>query len=113
MRTRPRISDRGAHAVDGVTVLMDKGVELASERNASIRDVIGLALSGGGFRATAFHLGVLKRLRELGLLDRITYLSGVSGGSIAAAHWAYSAAFIGDNCSEDEPGNASSDPLSG
>jgi len=88
--------------ISGLIVLMDKGVELASERTASIRDVIGLALSGGGFRATAFHLGVLKRLRELGLLDRITHLSGVSGGSIAAAHWTYSAAFIGDNCSEDE-----------
>ena len=49
---------------------------------------IGLALSGGGFRAAAFHLGVLKRLREIGLLDRVAVLSTVSGGSIVGAFWA-------------------------
>ncbi len=51
-------------------------------------EIIGLALSGGGFRAAAFHVGVLKRLRELGLLSRLHVLSTVSGGSIAGALWA-------------------------
>ena len=49
------------------------------------RKRIGLALSGGGFRAAAFHLGVFRRLRALGLLDKIDLLSCVSGGSIAGA----------------------------
>lgn len=49
---------------------------------------VGLALSGGGFRAAAFHLGVLKRLEELGLLGRIEALSTVSGGSITGALYA-------------------------
>jgi hypothetical protein len=40
---------------------------------------IGLALSGGGFRASFFHLGVLRRLAELGLLRRVAVLSTVSG----------------------------------
>ncbi len=44
---------------------------------------IGLALSGGGFRAACFHLGVMKKLDSLGLLDKIDLLSCVSGGSIA------------------------------
>lgn len=44
---------------------------------------IGLALSGGGFRAAGFHLGVFKKLDELGLLSKIDLLSCVSGGSIA------------------------------
>lgn len=48
---------------------------------------IGLALSGGGFRAAAFHLGVLKGLRQTGLLDRIDVVSGVSGGAMLAAAW--------------------------
>jgi NTE family protein len=48
---------------------------------------MGLALSGGGFRATAFHLGVLKRLREIGILQEVNLLSTVSGGSIAGAGW--------------------------
>ena len=46
---------------------------------------IALALSGGGFRASIFHLGVLKRLAELGWLKRVDVLSTVSGGSIIGA----------------------------
>jgi NTE family protein len=46
---------------------------------------IGLALSGGGFRAAAFHLGVFRRLRELDLLWKLDLLTCVSGGSIAGA----------------------------
>jgi patatin-like phospholipase len=49
----------------------------------------GLALSGGGFRATAFHLGVLKRLRELHLLEHVDFVSTVSGGSVAGAYWVH------------------------
>lgn len=46
---------------------------------------IGLALSGGGFRAAAFHLGVMRRLAQLGILEHIDLFSCVSGGSIAGA----------------------------
>jgi predicted acylesterase/phospholipase RssA len=46
---------------------------------------IGLALSGGGFRAALFHVGVLARLAELGLLRRVEVISSVSGGSIIGA----------------------------
>lgn len=52
---------------------------------------IGLAMSGGGFRAAAFHLGVMQRLSELQLLEKLDLISCVSGGSIAGAtlavHW--------------------------
>ncbi len=47
---------------------------------------IALALSGGGFRATLFHLGSLKRLNELAMLPRLNAVSGVSGGSIASTY---------------------------
>jgi NTE family protein len=43
---------------------------------------LGLALSGGGFRASLFHLGVLSRLAELDLLRQVEVISTVSGGSI-------------------------------
>lgn len=43
---------------------------------------IGLALSGGGFRATVFHLGVLARLAEERRLEDVTFVSTVSGGSL-------------------------------
>ncbi len=49
-------------------------------------DRIGLALSGGGFRATLFHLGVVRFLFEADLLKPIKLVSAVSGGSIVAAH---------------------------
>ena len=45
---------------------------------------IGLALSGGGFRATVFHLGVLGRLAVENRLEDVTHLSTVSGGSLCA-----------------------------
>lgn len=43
---------------------------------------ISLALSGGGIRAMVFHMGVLRRLAELGLMERVGALSSVSGGSL-------------------------------
>ncbi len=46
---------------------------------------LGLALSGGGFRASFFHLGVLAQLAEMGLLRHVEVISAVSGGSIIAA----------------------------
>lgn len=49
---------------------------------------IGLALSGGGFRATLFHLGVIRYLYDSGLLGRVQTITSVSGGSILAAHLA-------------------------
>jgi predicted acylesterase/phospholipase RssA len=51
---------------------------------------IAIALSGGGYRAAFFHLGVLAKLHELGLLDRIGVISSVSGGSLVAAAYARS-----------------------
>jgi predicted acylesterase/phospholipase RssA len=46
---------------------------------------LGLALSGGGFRAAFFHIGVLARMAELGILRRVEVISTVSGGSIVGA----------------------------
>ena len=43
---------------------------------------IGIALSGGGVRAAVFHLGVLGRLAEDRLLEKITRISTVSGGTL-------------------------------
>ncbi|MEM6980902.1 MAG: patatin-like phospholipase family protein [Planctomycetota bacterium] len=43
-----------------------------------------MAFSGGGVRATVFHLGVLARLAKSGHLASVQSLSTVSGGSLAA-----------------------------
>lgn len=58
--------------------------------------VIGLAFSGGGTRAAAFSFGVLRGLAETNvmiggrpssLIDRVDFVSGVSGGSVTAAYF--------------------------
>ncbi len=54
---------------------------------ATVTRSIGLALSGGGSRAIAFHLGCLRALNQLGLLDRVAFLSTVSGGSVIGAYF--------------------------
>lgn len=51
------------------------------------RGKVGLALSGGGFRAALFHLGVLARLAECDILRSLETLSTVSGGSIVGAQY--------------------------
>jgi predicted acylesterase/phospholipase RssA len=50
---------------------------------------VGLALSGGGFRATAFGLGALRALHDRNVLADVEVVSGVSGGSLLTAMWAY------------------------
>ena len=51
---------------------------------------IGLALSGGGSRAIAYHLGCLRALNDRSILDRIGVISAVSGGSVIAGMYGYS-----------------------
>lgn len=46
---------------------------------------LGLALSGGGFRASFFHIGVLAKMAEIGKLRQVEVISTVSGGSIVGA----------------------------
>ncbi|MDA7881353.1 patatin-like phospholipase family protein [Akkermansiaceae bacterium] len=57
------------------------------ERTIKVKQRTGLALalSGGGYRATLFHLGLLRRLNEVGLLKEVDAISSVSGGSITSA----------------------------
>ena len=54
-----------------------------AERSTS-RSGTGLALSGGGFRASLFGLGSIWRLNELGWLGSLRRLTSVSGGSLTA-----------------------------
>jgi NTE family protein len=62
----------------------------ANGENSLSEPKIALALSGGGARAMAFHLGCLRALHDLGILDRVRVLSTVSGGSVIGALYAAS-----------------------
>jgi predicted acylesterase/phospholipase RssA len=50
---------------------------------------IALCFSGGGYRAAAFHLGVLAYLDRIQLLPHVEILSTVSGGTLAGLTYAY------------------------
>ncbi|WP_226779628.1 patatin-like phospholipase family protein [Oceaniglobus trochenteri] len=58
---------------------------------------VGLAFSGGGMRASAFAHGMLEGLRAAtatpedkdGILSDVRLVTGVSGGSVTAAHFGY------------------------
>lgn len=54
-----------------------------------LRDV-GVALSGGGSRAIAFHLGCLRALHDRNVLQRVEVISAVSGGAVITGLYAYS-----------------------
>lgn len=53
---------------------------------AANSQLVGLALSGGGVRSAAYSLGVLQGLQRSGVLQRVDYLSTVSGGAYAGAY---------------------------
>lgn len=58
---------------------------------------IALAFSGGGFRAAAFALGTLSymnkvKFKDKTLLEKVTYLSSASGGTIATALYSLNSA---------------------
>jgi NTE family protein len=57
---------------------------------------IGVAVSGGGFRATAFGLGCLRALHDAGLLPNVIVISGISGGSLLTALYAYTPGTFAD-----------------
>src|SRR5215211_345577 len=78
----------GAHTVQEATDFQWDGNKLEPG--------IGIALSGGGFRAMLFHAGVLMRLNELGVLSAAKRISSVSGGSITAGHLALSWKALGN-----------------
>lgn len=48
---------------------------------------LGVALSGGGYRASAFHIGTLRALHKMNLLDQVDVLSTISGGSVTGAYY--------------------------
>lgn len=77
--------------VVGEFLKQDNGTTTQNSNKAGLRSArigkVGLALSGGGFRASLFHIGVLARLAELDVLRSVEVLSCVSGGSIIGAHY--------------------------
>lgn len=69
-----------------------KEEETRASENITLNDLtndifIGIALSGGGSRAANFSSAVLLELDKLGILDKATAISSVSGSSLPAAYY--------------------------
>jgi predicted acylesterase/phospholipase RssA len=77
---------------------------------SSVDKKIGLALSGGGLRACLYHLGLVRFLRDAGILPQVTHITSVSGGSVFAAHLALN--WDRYNGSDNEFDSAASEMLS-
>ena len=68
---------------------------LPQDQGRAVEEGIGIALSGGGYRAMLFHLGSLLRLVEAGIVHRASRISSVSGGSITSAKLALELCRVG------------------
>jgi predicted acylesterase/phospholipase RssA len=80
----PHVDAAPPPADESPAAMADSGPGLAGD--------IALCLSGGGYRAAAFHLGVLDLLDRVALLPKVRTLSTISGGTIVGAAWALSCA---------------------
>lgn len=92
LATLYQLQHRGTVAPDDTAAaeaarVLDAFLESPAARENAFIGKVGLALSGGGFRASLFHIGVLAKLAELDVLRRVEVLSCVSGGSIIGAHY--------------------------
>lgn len=73
--------------VEALEMLSDLFGVSSTALRGTLAGKIGLALSGGGFRASLFHIGVLAKLAEYDALRHVEVLSCVSGGAIIGAHY--------------------------
>ncbi len=78
--------DAGVTPIAGVIATISESI---TERFCVIGQ-IALSLSGGGYRADAFHLGTLSYLSRLDLLKDVTILSTVAGGALVGMKYALS-----------------------
>jgi NTE family protein len=72
--------------------IVDHSAKAQPPRDIVRENLVALSFSGGGLRASAFSFGVLQALKDsspLGddLLDDLTFISSVSGGSLTAAYY--------------------------
>ncbi len=94
-----RANDRGYYFNHEYRIIKKRRRHYYFSFNKKKKKIIGLGLSGGGIRANAFGLGILaglskKRYKRANLLNRIDYISSVSGGS-----WA-NGAYFAENLSD-------------
>lgn len=76
---------READYAEELAYIAERRRQLGREAPPLPENLRGLALSGGGIRSATVSLGVLEALKDGGVLDRLDYMSAVSGGAYAAS----------------------------
>ncbi len=72
------------------------------EAGEAVQDFIGIGVSGGGSRAAVYGAAGLEALWEHGMIEHVTHLSSVSGGSIASSYFAANRPDCESGASEEE-----------
>jgi hypothetical protein len=82
MPTFDDVRDAESKLLRGTAAAPEVRAEAAAVKAETLlpAETVGLAFSGGGIRSATFNLGVLQGLAKANLLDKIDYLSTVSGG---------------------------------
>jgi len=75
---------------------LETGEKTTPQRPTAASEVVGLALSGGGIRSAAFCLGALQGLDQGNIIDRVDYMSSVSGGGYLATSISAAMTTVGD-----------------
>jgi lysophospholipase len=65
------------------------GAILNQQLDPTTIPTIGVACSGGGFRAALAALGLMRGLTAIGLMDAVTYWAALSGSTWSTAGWMY------------------------
>ena len=80
-RAEDQLKDAIAEELGDVKRRRNLEFDAAAANEEAGRNLVGLALSGGGIRSAMFNLGLVQALHESGLYRYLDYLSTVSGGS--------------------------------
>ncbi|MFT5164855.1 MAG: putative acylesterase/phospholipase RssA [Saprospiraceae bacterium] len=86
--TKAYAEETGYDITSGLHRFLEKVLKVNTEAvEKALSGKVGLALSGGGFRAAFYHIGVLAKMAEFDLLKHVEVISCVSGGSIIGAYY--------------------------
>lgn len=78
--------DKSVNLTEPIIDISEKSGSPINTYRQAFQKPTALLLSGGGFRATLYHLGSLWRLYDANYLTNIDIICSVSGGSILAAY---------------------------
>ena len=83
------LSTTASFTISGLETKLTRNPRLLDSQDHKDKDpvrTIGISFSGGGLRASLFHLGVVRFFSEANLLGKTSRICSVSGGSVLAAH---------------------------